>query len=71
MDTEEEEEMMVVLAAGAACLIDAEDMDKWLKKKNKRQHRIWERPWLKSRNDPDQINTVYKLQQELLQVIFC
>lgn len=69
MDTDEED-MVVAAVVAAVCVIDVQDVDAYMqgKKKKKRTHKIWERPWLKSRNDAAQMNTVYKLQRELLQV---
>lgn len=69
MAMELEEEQVVSLAVATACIIDCEDVDDYLaKKKPKRTHKCWQRPWLRARNDREQANTVYKLQRELLQV---
>lgn len=37
----------------------------------KRRHKFWTRKWFLARNDDEQVNTMYKLQQELLQVGIC
>lgn len=61
---------VVAVAAITAFVIDGEDVDNYLqnKKQKKRRHRMWMRQWLRARNDSQQRNTVYKLQQELLEV---
>lgn len=64
------DDVVIALAGLTAFLIDAEDVDYYLRRKlkKKRRHRFWQREWMKARNNPQQANTVYKLQQELLEV---
>lgn len=54
------------LAASAVALMVDGDMDFLLKPK--RRHRFWQRSWLKDREDETQINTIMKLQNQLLKV---
>lgn len=47
-------------------MMDEEDL--YMMYQNRQQHRFWTRTWCQSRDDEEQTNTIYKLQQELLQV---
>lgn len=60
----------LLLCAGAIgfAMFMMDDEDFWMLYQNKRQHRFWTRTWCQARDDEHQNNTMYKLQQELLQV---
>lgn len=65
----DEDEELLLHAAAVGCMMymmDEEDM--YMLSKKRRRHRFWTRTWFKARDDEHQINTMYKLQQELLQV---
>lgn len=66
----DEEDDMLMIYAGAVgfVMFFLEDDYEGKTKKPKRKHRFWSRSWFCARNNAEQANTMYKLQQELLEV---
>lgn len=59
----------IVCAGAAACELMLYDEDEFLLGKMKRRtHRFWTRKWQQERDDPNNMNTIHKLQLELLEV---
>lgn len=54
------------LAASVVILLEDDDLG--LIVKPRRTPRFWQRPWLKEREDQTQMNTIMKLQNQLLKV---
>ena len=65
----EDDQLHVVECATAAlvaCYTEKPELLGFPKKK-----RVWMREWLKRRDDATQQNTIYKLKNELIQVVRC
>lgn len=61
--------MKIVCAGAATCqMMIYEEDDLLQSKKKRRTHRFWTRKWQQERDDPNNTNTIHKLQLELLQV---
>ena len=58
--------MCATAAAAAMCLL-ADEEDLVVNESLKRRHRFWTRSWTQEREEKEK-NTIYKLQQELLEV---
>lgn len=49
-------------------LSDDELMEEEIIVKPKRTHTVWVKPWILDKDDPDQQNTIFKLQRQLQEV---
>lgn len=69
-EDDDDEDIIYAGALGFAMFFmnDEDEDDECMRKNSKRKHRFWTRTWCCARNDEEQANTMYKLQQELLEV---
>lgn len=49
-------------------LSDDEDTEEEVVVEKKRTHSVWTRGWILEKDDPDQENTIFKLQRQLQEV---